>query len=132
MSSSKQNNDDSIGFPPASKRRRIDVSSSDKLELQSNLSVNSNTNVNFSNKNVISIKQECDDNHNWNTLINQTRISKISSIMETREILEHIHSFLNLEEILKSRLVCSFWNRIFRLTISESTENMNVIYFHYI
>ena len=43
-----------------------------------------------------------------------------SSILETREILEYIHSFLNLEEILLSRLVCSFWNYIFKLTVSES------------
>ena len=52
------------------------------------------------------------DNGNFNEII--------PSAMETRVILEHIHSFLNLDEILLSRLVCSFWNRIFKLTVSES------------
>merc|ERR1711920_219458 len=59
-------------------------------------------------------------NDNNTTHIKQEHELSSSNIMETREILEHIHSFLELEEILSSRQICRAWNEIFKINIYPS------------
>eukprot|EP01083_Nonionella_stella_P048440 129490_1 len=117
----------SFEIPPA-KRRRVDLTS----ESQSIYSVNSNTNVGFVDKsedhgsvsvtlngyNYQSIQRA---DANKNAIDNKKRRPHSLCIMETREILEHIHSFLDLEEILSSRSVCVEWNEYFSIKILPSS-----------
>ena len=96
--------------PPPLKKRRIDPTSNQSINIMDNAQENVDYVNNQNNKNI-HLKQEDD----------------LSSavIMETREILEHIHSFLHLEEILSSRQICRAWNEYFKIKIYPSQLSPN-------
>eukprot|EP01084_Bolivina_argentea_P078317 142083_1 len=103
----------SIGLPPSPKRRRIDL-------------ISDNTNVGFVVDNKSSLHVSSTSTYyNIGSEYTNNHSEYTNKIMETRSILEHIHSFLELSQILLSRTICKSWNKYFQIRIQPSQLSLN-------
>lgn len=93
--------------------------------------MDSSTNVDFVNKASSASSGSATSmtlNHSWSggdiTRYNN-KGDVVLTMMSTREMVEHIHSFLSLEEVLSSRRVCASWKEWFWMKILPSSHTLD-------
>merc|ERR1719203_454042 len=115
-----------LGQPRPAKRRRISRDGDNADEIDA-VHVNSNTNVDFVGKGPISPRSPRDyASSNTELCTESISIGPIEvSIMETREMVEHILQYLDLEQLLVYRRVCKSWSRWLEMQIAPSSLSDN-------